>query len=440
MKRNIFSILFMMIVLLQSSCKKFIELQPTDKTTSETVFDSPKNAENAVNGMYANLSLQGNIFSTRLYTDISLLGDELKTTNTASTVFAENNLTSTSAAINSFWTGLFAMIYHSNLVIDKLPTVPGINENQLKGWTAEAKFLRAWSYFYAVQLFGPLPKVTTSAWKDNVSLKRLPVTEIYSLIAKDLEEAEKDLPHDYANSEKDRIRATKGAAKALSVKYFMLTKNWAAAEAKATELVNDSAMYNLKTSFADVFKPNSTESVLELWFGEKTPNGAYNAFFFGARAQYSPSTKIISAFNASTGDTRSAVTISGGKVNKYPSNTARTKLLRMGDIYLLRAEARAQQNKLSESADDLNRIRSRAGLPATTAISKDDLLLAIEKERFLELAFEGQRWFDLVRTGKATEILSALKGTNWQTTDVLLPVPQTEIGLNPGLLPQNPGY
>ena len=434
-------ILFFIASMLFISCKKMIELTPADKTTSDQVFGDVKNAENAVNGMYANMSIQGNIYSNRLYTDIALLGDELKTTNEASMLFADNNLSATAAGISSFWTGHYSIIYNTNLVIDKLPGVPGITAAQLLAWTSEAKLLRAWSYFYMTQLFGTIPNITTSDWSETISLPRSPVAEIYKQIEKDLQDAEIGLPHDYNDVEKDRIRGTKGAAKALLVKYYVLTKDWAKAETKATELINDSAMYNLKPVFADVFKSNATESIWELWFGEKTPNGVYNSFVLGARAQYTPSVKMSAAFAASTNDVRTAVSISGGKLNKYASNLARTKLLRLGDIYLLRAEARAQQNKLPEAASDLNRIRGRAGLAATTAATKDELLLAIENERFLELAFEGHRWFDLVRTARATTILSALKGTTkWQATDVLLPVPQTEISLNPALLPQNPGY
>ena len=435
---NFWAVLF--LVMVQFSCRKFIELTPADKTTSELVFDNPKNAENAVSGLYANLSLPGNIYASRLYTDITLMGDELKTSNTASMPFAENNLTPTYSGINSFWTGHFAVIYHANLLLDKLPTVPGITSIQLKNWMAEARLVRAWSYFYLVQLFGPVPKITSADWRANTNLPRSSVADIAALINQDLLDAEAGLPHDYGDAEKDRIRATSGTAKALMVKLNMLMKDWAKAEAKATELINDSAMYNLKPVYADVFKSNSTESIWELWFGEKSPNGVFNAFVSGARAQYSPSAKMAAAFTTSTGDVRTAVAMSGGKVNKYTSNLARTKLLRLADIILLRAEARAQQNKLTEAAADLDRIRYRAGLAPTTATTKDDLLLAIEKERFLELAFEGHRWFDLVRTGRASEVLAPLKGAKWQPTDVLLPVPQGEISLNPGLLPQNPGF
>src|SRR5215213_10729964 len=110
-------VVLLVLVTIQLSCKKFIELEPADKTTNEWVFDNPKNAENAVNGMYANMSLQGNVYSSRLYTDIALMGDELKTTNSSSTPFAENNLTATYSGISSFWTGHYALIYNTNLVI-----------------------------------------------------------------------------------------------------------------------------------------------------------------------------------------------------------------------------------------------------------------------------------------------------------------------------------
>ncbi len=435
---KLFNVLLLFALAGLASCKKFIELQPADKTTSEVTFSNVKNAENAVNGLYANFSTSGLIYSTRLYTDISLLSDELKTSNSGSTPFAENNITPSFSGLLSFWSGHYAVINDANVIIDHLPGVPGISADKLAAWTGEAKLVRAWNYLYLTQLFGKVPKVTSSAWRDNASLGRSSVDDIYAFILQDLKDAEAGLPHDYSDATLTRIRATKAAARALQVKLYMLKKDWTNAELMATAVINDSVTYSLQSSYADVFTANSKESIWELWFGEKTPNGVYNAFVFGARAQYTPSTKMVLAFNASIGDARTAVSISAGKVNKYPSNTARTKLLRLADIYLLRAEARAQLNKTTESASDLNRIRTRANLAATTASTKDDLLLAIENERYLELAFEGQRWFDLVRTGRADAILKVVKPATWQASDVLLPVPQAEISLNPNLLPQNP--
>jgi hypothetical protein len=115
-------------------------------------------------------------------------------------------------------------------------------------------------------------------------------------------------------------------------------------------------------------------------------------------------------------------------------------VLRLAEQHLIRGEARAMQNKLIESKQDLNIIRNRAGLTNSTASSKEDILAAIARERKVELFSEwGNRWYDLKRTGKANSVLSTIKPQTWQATDTLYPIPQSQINLN-SALSQNPGY
>lgn len=132
-------------------------------------------------------------------------------------------------------------------------------------------------------------------------------------------------------------------------------------------------------------------------------------------------------------------------VNKYQGEfgssleTEKVTIIRLADVYLIRAEARAKQDKVNEALTDVNVIRSRAGLPALITPSRQELLFAIEKERFMELCFEGHRWIDLVRTGRAVEVINQVKGIAITTDQTKLPIPQSEIELNSNLT-QNPGY
>ncbi|MNS80528.1 SusD family protein [compost metagenome] len=114
--------------------------------------------------------------------------------------------------------------------------------------------------------------------------------------------------------------------------------------------------------------------------------------------------------------------------------------MRLSEQYLIRAEVRAQQGDLIGAKEDLDAIRNRAGLPQTTAGTKQEILDAILQERRWELFTEyGHRFFDLKRSGKIDAVLSITK-TGWNTTDVLFPLPQNELSINPNLLPQNSGY
>lgn len=115
-------------------------------------------------------------------------------------------------------------------------------------------------------------------------------------------------------------------------------------------------------------------------------------------------------------------------------------VLRLAEQYLIRAEARVRQNNISGGQSDLNAIRNRSGLPNTTANDQGSLLLAIEQERRVELFTEwGHRWFDLKRTERAEAVLSPFALKDWQSTDVLFPIPQTEREIN-SRLTQNEGY
>jgi starch-binding outer membrane protein, SusD/RagB family len=443
MKKSLY-LLNIMLILAAVSCSKFVDVKPTGQLSQITTFESVDNATAAVNGMYYDLSTEGNIYDPLLFTNLSLMADELNTVNVVAASYALNTVSPALSNLTSIWKGYFAMINHANLVLDHLADVPGLPAAQKNNWTAEAKFIRASAYMGAVQFFGALPEVTSSAVVPNETLPRSPVADIYALMLQDLKAAASGLPHDYGDPTVDRVRATSGAANAMLTKLYMLQKDWANAITSATVVISDAATYHLEPNFSNVFFDNSVESIMELWYGPQSPSTLWANF--GARGgrgsvpQYSPCAKIVTAFNNSPNDTRFFVSVGGGKVNKYTDGNSRIKFLRLGDIILLRAEAEAQQGKISDGLNDLNTIRTRAGVDSSTVSDKAGLLQAIEDERYLELAFEGQRWFDLVRTGRANAVLGALKPATWKPTAVLLPVPQTELNVNPKLAPQNPGY
>jgi hypothetical protein len=238
------------------------------------------------------------------------------------------------------------------------------------------------------------------------------------------------------------------------------TEFYQKALAKCEEVMDDK-QYKLVDGdkYADIFtvgKQNTSESIFELSYlpnitmeGHNLDNEYVPAT--GNSYRVIPDNKLIAAFNASHGDMRRTISFdvydNKPYINKYtaghPSITTNRRLqdanvviLRLADIILYRAEILNELDRTNDAIPFLNQIRARAGLPSTTASSQADVRLAIENERYLELCFEGNRWFDLVRTGRAQSNIPKLTDLN----KILWPVPDHELGLNPNLLPQNPGY
>jgi hypothetical protein len=271
------------------------------------------------------------------------------------------------------------------------------------------------------------------------------------------------LREDYLSSSvNDRVRPNKYAATALLARVYLYLGRWSDAEAQATTVINKSSLFNLQSTanIGNTFLKNNTEAIFQM-------NGATNGnVYLGYNnlawqyIYYNTISKIpwmaltpglVNAFE--TGDARSAAWVRSivynGTTWYYPykyklmnpttgTNAEAYVYLRLAEQYLIRAEARAKQNNTSGAQADINIIRTRAGLSNTTAATQADLLLAVEKERRVELFCElGHRWYDLKRTNRADAVLGAKPG--WKPTAVLYPVPQSEISNDPNLS-QNTGY
>ena len=226
------------------------------------------------------------------------------------------------------------------------------------------------------------------------------------------------------------------------------------AELKTTELID---IHSLESNINNVFLKESSETLWQLKPGDNPINTMEASQFIIQSIpgqQHALTNALLNAFEP--GDLRlnnwvGSITSTDGSTTlhfayKYKAYVTETQSLeysivfRLAEQYLIRAEARAHLGNISGAQQDLNMIRNRAGLSNTTANSMNDLLEAILQERRVELFTEhGQRWFDLKRTGNAGTVLSLVK-PNWQETDVLFPIPESELEINPNLLPQNTGY
>lgn len=449
-------IIAVMVVVMTTGCKKFVDIDaPIDKINTTVAFENDESAKSAVLGIYSQMMITTPMIGSggvTIYTGLS--SDELDYTGTTAAIseFRNNSLTTSNTYVsNDFWQRAYSYIYHINAVIEGIAVSKEMSATARTQLTAEAMFMRAYMYYYLANLFGDVPLVTGTNYATNIQLARTPVTEVFKQITGDLIYARQYLPAQYSGFV--RTRPNKYAATALLARVYLQLQRWDEAEAMATEVIA-SGGYTLVANPDLVFNANSTEAILQLVPVASNFNTTEGSSFIPSSATTRPNyvltPNLLAAFE--TGDKRKAswtktVTVSSQQYThpfkyKIRSGTTVTEyymLLRLAEQYLIRAEARAEQGKLTEAKADLNMIRTRAGLANTIAVTKDDILAATEKERRIELLAEwGHRWIDLKRRNRADAVLQPLK-SGWQPHDVLYPVPQSQIQLNP-LLTQNAGY
>lgn len=450
---------FAMIV---SSCKKFVELEPPlNKIDASTAYTTDATATAAVSALYnygIYNSFSGWLQSVSLFAGIS--SDELHYTLTTApliTEFESNLITSANGTNGTFWANAYSELLVANAAITGITnsaTLSPAVKSQLLG---EARFFRAFVNFYMVNYYGGIP-LTGSDPLTSAYLPRSSTAEVYASIISDLKEAQTLLPVAYVGTLRSRVNQY--AATALLARVYLYQKDYVNAEAMATAVIG-SGTYTLAATNA-VFINTSSETILQFatYYGYSAVGQAYRTATAAtnvAPPSFVLTSTIANSFDA--GDNRKTnwvdSTVSGTKfyrINKYKIYTAVTAgagneynvILRLAEQYLIRAEARAQQNNLTGAATDVNVVRTRAGLPnlsVTAAASQTAMLTAIAKERKVELFGElGHRWFDLLRTGQANTVLSVLKPTTWNATrSVLFPIPDVQRQQNTALT-QNPGY
>jgi len=421
------------------SCKKFLNVQPVSAVSDELTITDKASAENAVRGSYRSLSASGYYGATFQF-DALMSGNALTYTQSSAgqLQFLYHTLTADNNDLETVWAAIYKVINQANQVIAKLPAVtdPALTtayRNQLLG---EGYFVRALAYFDLARSFGgvQLFLLPTLKVSDKYGKARSTQAETYAQVLSDLNAAEPLLP---ATTVRDR--ATQKTVWALRARLNLYLQQWAAAASDAGKIIADSGNYKLVTPYNGFFtKTNTTESVLELSYSISYPNPMFANWKSGGN--YVPNDSIKNLLtDAAVGGGRSALlNVSGTKVLGvlYPQSngTDPAYLIRIAELWLIRAEARAQTNDLSGAISDLNAVRTRAGLAGTTAVSQAEILTAIEAERRVEFALEPHRWFDLVRTGRAGTVLNISDDKRY-----LFPIPAPERAADPSL-GQNPGY
>jgi tetratricopeptide (TPR) repeat protein len=455
-----------LLLLTFGSCKKFLTVQPVDSVSDQVTIVDGASAQTAVRGLYrslagngsstatatANGATSGSYYGTLFQTFGYLPGDNIQWTGSQSVIqqFISHNITADNGNLESVWTAIYATINSANHVIAKVPAVidPTLTAALKSQLTGEGYFIRALAYFDLARVWGGVPIVLTPTLSatDKNNVKKNTVDQVYAQVISDLNAADSLLP---LPATQNPVRANRETAWALKARYYLYQKNWAQAEAYASQVIADTKNYSLLTPYSSFFQPASAiatkESVFELSYSATYPDphgSNWEPPANGGTRQWAPNDAFIALVNNPLiGGNRNALvaqTSAGlwyGNLYYRSPATDPAYIIRIAELYLIRAEARAELNELTDAISDVDAIRTRAGLGGTTAVSQADILLAVENERRIEFAFEPHRWFDLVRTGRAAAVLGVTDPNKY-----VFPIPITEVTLANGNLPQNPGY
>lgn len=455
------SISFFLLV----SCEDWLEIEePNSMIVSSMVFSNDETAKSAMQGIYNQL-YQAN-FSAGWLGSVSVLAGlssdnllPISSDNLRFMQFDQHKLLSTNNYNLGLWSSAYNIIYMTNSLLEGLDKSTQISSEVDSLLEGQAKFVRAFTYFYLVNLYGGVPLVLTTDYTENAVVKSNSTAEIYQQIIGDLNTSIELLGTDYI--EGNRTYVNRYVAMALLARVHLYLENWNLAEKYSTKVIAQSSMYHLVEDLDQVFLANSQEAIWQLspiGAGTGATNTNEGSVFIihpiiPSLSYLKLSEELVNDFKAEDKRRMHWINYHEGidvyyafkyKIqNSMETVTEYSMVFRLAEQYLIRAEARAQENKLSEAIADLDKVRERAGVGLLSVvnpeIAKDALLKEILKERRLELFTEwGHRWFDLKRTGKAGAILSS-QGSSWEATDILYPIPEEELLSNPNLT-QNPGY
>ncbi|MDB4903613.1 MAG: Starch-binding associating with outer rane [Mucilaginibacter sp.] len=474
---------------LTTACNKdFLNKQPVSQGTAGNYYKTASDAEGGLVGAYTQAFLNDQYWVWDYTTNGDARADNCFAGGDNPDNFGVDNFTVTNVNgnITRDWQGLYQDIYAANIVLDYVPKIPAaqFTANRQAQILGEVKFIRALSYFQLVTTYGDVPLVLTTI-NTPVKPSRTAATAVYAQIEKDLTDAESALPVSFAAVG----HATQGAAQALLAKVYAQEGKYQPCLDYCNKVING-GQYSLVPNFATLFDgtKNTTESIFEIQHSSASGFTTYNVSLylpalFGTysfkkfnlptndlvnlyqtqndtiRLKSSIYLATVDANGLAAGDpipapyTTSSVTVPflykwKTNISQFGGGTDNTILLRLADIILLKAEALNQLGQTSTAIPLVNQIRARVKLAPTTAISQSEVALAILNERRMELAFEGNRWNDLLRYGSQytitlmnSQVDPFGKPLNYNVSQnkLIFPVPFNEIQLD-GNLTQNPGY
>ncbi|GAA4319527.1 RagB/SusD family nutrient uptake outer membrane protein [Compostibacter hankyongensis] len=491
-------------LLLGSSCKKFLEEEPTGFITPNTPLSSEKVARALANGPYSSmqgfLAGQPSSYGGNTWNLMEFMTGKSNSDlgQTGFVNFQTLTYNSTSFYFDTWWQQMYLGIGKCNLALQKIPdiTAPGLTDEAKTNMLAEVHALRALYYFFLVRMYGAVPKVTELPKDLNgLNLPRTPAKAIYdSIIIPDLLTAEKStLPW---RDEGGRI--SMGAVKSILADVYLTYAGAAikggnqyyAESAKRSLEVIQKGGYTLFPEYTDMIKPankNKGEFILQVQYAASVPSvnplTPLNVPNYSGISAYAdeygsvfPTDQFINSFPA--GDKRVAekqffytsykkkgsseiITFKHHYIYKWFDVNAITEtaksdlnytLYRLADVMLMYAEAsnRAGGGPNANAIKYVNQIRARAKLAPIVAMGETAFEHEVWLERYFELCFENKMWFDMVRTRKVHNDVTGnwddfvghktVWGKAFQEKNLLFPIPKHESDINPNLLPNNPGF
>jgi hypothetical protein len=442
------------VLVLCGACSNILEPEPVDQLTNDIVLNEPRDVGNVEIGLYS--AFRNIAPATVIAGDFT--ADMLIHNGTFSQYreLGTKEISSSNASVAALWGAIYNTVYIANFILERLPEVGGVPAAQRNQVMGTAHFLRGYAYFVALYTFGGVPEVITTDIETNRNIPRGSETDILNLIIEDYNEALVTLPAEPVSAG----FVGEMAVRAAFARLHLYLGQWTEAQAFASEVI-DSEQYELEADFSALVTEDFTdEAIFEVGYTQADDPGTSGNFglnnLFVGRREIIPSNQVIVALASSeSGDRFSSMTFdlsnlsgsdNGWSVALYGTADADNNnvvVMRLGEMYLIRAEARTQLGNVSglnSAQSDINVLRTRANAPTVPSVTQSQMIRLIESERQYELAFEGHRWYDLVRTGRASAVMSAFS-TNWRDDYELWPIPQREIQNNPALVGnQNPGY
>ncbi|SMO57798.1 RagB/SusD family nutrient uptake outer membrane protein [Solitalea koreensis] len=441
------------------SCSNFLDIgNPPDKITEDKIFKSDNTATAAMLSTYIDMmndqfGSNGSFVCAAMSSQAGLSANELSYMGTGLTQppfkqFNDHNLTPDNTYVQAFWRDGYKYIYRMNAIVSGLSTATGMSDAVKKQLEGEAKFMRAFCYFYLVNLFGDVPLVLNTSYQDNMLIPRTPSDKVWAQIISDLKDAKNLLTDTYVTAE--HLRPNKWTATALLARAYLYTEKWQDAENESNAVIS-SGVYSLQT-VDKVFKKDSPETIWQLQPVRANTNTLEATLFLVTgvtQPTYQLTQNLLGSFELN--DKRKTNWVGFSNPNDltwaYPAKYKATGatvteyyvVFRLAEQYFIRAEARAQLSKITEGQSDVNLVRQRAGISNISVSTKEALLQAIEQERKVEFFAEwGHRWLDLKRTKRTEAVLKPLsQSQTWKQGTELYPVPAHELSANPKLVQNN---
>ncbi|HWW42752.1 RagB/SusD family nutrient uptake outer membrane protein [Pedobacter sp.] len=479
----IWTLIFVSFLL--SNCKKLVEIDgPATSVSSKNVYNNDATAVGAITSLYVKLSNGNPVYPQELSGLSGIAGlsaDELDyypgLGNNGPAIYYQNALTSLNAG-NDFWGTTYQRLYVVNSALEGLESSTGLTPLVKQHLMGEARFMRAFYYFYLVNLYGDVPLVLSTDYTINAVIKRSARALVYNQIVTDLKAAQNLLSEGYLSGDgktpypiglEERVRPNKWAATALLARTYLFMEQWANAEMQASMVLANTSEFQLE-SLDKVFLKNNREAIWQLQPTQLGFNTQEAQLFVvppegpsGSNPVYL-SSELLKDFEI--GDRRKdnwlASVNANGSTYYYPYKykvrrssltdapvTEYSTVMRLAELYLIRAESRAQLGNLTDAISDVDQIRNRAGSPlvkdANPNINQEDLITLILKEKRIELFSEwGHRWLDVKRTGEVDKVMAKVtpkksNGGVWKSYQQYYPINTYELQSNPSLT-QTVGY